>query len=595
MTTDELVKLPFAELRDRLKASAEELDSAEAIDLMDVLRYLTMLPDCAHGPDSVDALFHLSRNFFIASRPTQTIQAASLASRLAIALEQNNLLCKARGMEGVALCHLGKFAESAAALADFWTQARLLGDVQRETLAIKNVGSLYAAMAQWSIASVYCRRSWELAAAHGYTHLELGSRVNFANCALQLSDAASGLSALLPAATGAPNTKAEAATYASAHVTLGHLYLLTGETDRARTHAHEAGRCAQLGGYKRTLQLHTTLLGLIDVKSGEVERGLAAVESGLAFAKRVNHLDVADYLSMCVDACEAAGRSDRALAYLHELVAWKKNLIDAEIPQHEGLIEPLQLEVGDSVFDDQLRVRAQWLQADVRQTIRRFVETAINAEIASGHDLYRTFRVAKLARCLAIAIGWDEERVNSLALGAQLSNVGMVAIPTRVLHKPTGLSDSEHNILRTHPVYGAELLRKPRLRVFDVASVVAEQHHERFDGSGYPRGLAGEAIGEEARVVAVCDAFDAMTHTRPWRRMPLAVDEALNELKQGARSQFDPRLVNAFVELVGRELQEHDDFDAFLSAGADEYEYVRVRARIETLMAGGSESRLHPT
>ena len=84
MTQDELASLPFAELRDRLQARAEALGNTEDIDLVEVVRYLTTLADHAHTPDSVDALFHLSRNFYHASRPAQTIQAASLASRLAI-------------------------------------------------------------------------------------------------------------------------------------------------------------------------------------------------------------------------------------------------------------------------------------------------------------------------------------------------------------------------------------------------------------------------------------------------------------------------------------------------------------------------------
>ena len=97
---------------------------------------------------------------------------------------------------------------------------------------------------------------------------------------------------------------------------------------------------------------------------------------------------------MCVDAHEAAGQSDRALAYLQELVEWKKKLIDAEsCLQYEGLTESCNPN-GHVRFDDNLLVRSQRLHAGVHQRIQRFVETAINAEIASGHDLYRTFRVA---------------------------------------------------------------------------------------------------------------------------------------------------------------------------------------------------------
>ncbi len=584
MANHALADLSFAELRDRLKARAEDLGNADDIDLVGVLHYLTTLAHDAQTPDSVDALFHLSRNFFAASQPARTIEAASFASRLAIALGQRDLLCKVRGVEGVALCDLGRFVESAAAYADFWIHARALGDIEREILAIKNVGGLYIAMAQWDVAYRYLRRSCEMAAEYGYAHLELGSRVNLANCALQLGDPTSGLRALLPFTAGAPKIKREAATRASAHMTLGHLYLATDELASARVHAQESGRWAKLAGSKRTVHSHKALVGLIEVKSGAVKSGLAALERGLAFAKRVDHVDVPNYLSMCVDACESAGQSDLALGYLHELVAWKKKLIDADLPYYDGLTEPAEPKSSTSVFDDTLRARAHVLQADVGQRVRRFLETAINAELASGHDLYRTFRVAKLAGHLAAAIGWKEARVASIALGAQLANIGMMAIPTRVLHRTSGLSDSERQVLFGHAQYGAELLRKPRLRVLNDASVVAEQHHERFDGSGYPRGLRGDAISEEARIISVCDAFDAMTHRRPWRETPLSIQAALNELKQCAGSQFDPLLVNTFVQFIRREFWEHEDFDAFLAEGANELEYVRVRARMEALV-----------
>ena len=94
--------------------------------------------------------------------------------------------------------------------------------------------------------------------------------------------------------------------------------------------------------------------------------------------------------------------------------------------------------------------------------------------------------------------------------------------------------------MRDHTKYGAEILRRSKLRILEAASLIAAQHHERYDGGGYPTGLRGEEIGEEARIVAICDSFDAMTHRRPWRESPLSVQAALNEISRGAASQFDP-------------------------------------------------------
>lgn len=246
---------------------------------------------------------------------------------------------------------------------------------------------------------------------------------------------------------------------------------------------------------------------------------------------------VVEYLGMCADAYEAAGQSERALEYLTEPVEWKKKSIDAEaVPlQYEGLEESSQFQTGASAFDAALLVRSQRLQAGVEQRIQHLIETAINAEVASGHDLYRTFRVAKLARCLAAVIGWEGERLASLTLGGQLCNIGMMAIPTRILQKRRGLSDSELLVMHTHTNYGGELLRKSKLRILDVAAIIAEQHHERYDGSGYPRGLSGGAISEEARIVSVSDAFDAMTHRRPLEAHTLVNSSSLERTQARRR------------------------------------------------------------
>ena len=586
LTNADLTAVSFGELRDRLKARADELNHTDDLELMAALRYLTALAERAHTPDSVDALTQLARIFFFGAQPVKALQTASLAAQLASGLDLELSLCEARGVEGLALSDLGRFTESTVAHAESWRLARRMANAELEGWAIKRVGDLWAAMAQFDVAITYLSRSRELAAECGLLDLELCSRNNIANCAVQLRDPAAGLRALLPLPTEVPETKMDVLGKANANDTLGHLYLLSGDLEQARVHAQESGRLAKIAGVERTIKRNEALLGLIDVRFGVIERGLAAVESALVFAERVDQIDVADCLSMCADAHEAAGQSDKALEYLKQLADWKKKSIVAEMPlQYEGFADCLQLRTGTPVSDEALLVRSQRLETNVQQRVQYLVETAINAEVASGHDLYRTFRVAKLASSLATAIGWSEKRVSALALGGQLCNIGMMAIPARILQKKRGLSDSEVQVMRAHTQYGAELLRKSKLRMLDVAAIVAEQHHERYNGSGYPLGLSGEAIADEARIMSVCDAFDAMTHRRPWRTTPLSAQAALNEIRRGAGSKFDPQVANAFVEFIRREFWEHDDFDAFLAEGAYQHEYVRVRARMETLIA----------
>ncbi len=118
----------------------------------------------------------------------------------------------------------------------------------------------------------------------------------------------------------------------------------------------------------------------------------------------------------------------------------KKKSVDAELlsTPYTELKEPLFQNDG-SMLDGYLQLREQRIQGSARQHIQHYVNTAINAELAGGHDLYRTFRVSKLTRCLAEALGWESQRIDLLALGAQVCNIGMVAIPSRILLKPGNL------------------------------------------------------------------------------------------------------------------------------------------------------------
>jgi len=157
-----------------------------------------------------------------------------------------------------------------------------------------------------------------------------------------------------------------------------------------------------------------------------------------------------------------------------------------------------------------------------------------------GHSL----RVTTLAEAVARWLGWTESRLETLRIGGALHDVGKLTVPARILSKPGPLTLEELATIRTHPAAGARLIEP--IHSARPALPYVLHHHERWDGGGYPHGLGGLAIPVEARVLAVADAFDAMTSGRPYRRAMSELD-ALREVERCAGCQFDPEIAHAFL------------------------------------------------
>ena len=157
-------------------------------------------------------------------------------------------------------------------------------------------------------------------------------------------------------------------------------------------------------------------------------------------------------------------------------------------------------------------------------------------------------RVTALALRLAESVGAERERIEAIRVGGPLHDIGKLAIDPELLRKPGPLDDGELQTIRTHPERGVEMLNGDE--DLQEAVVCVLHHHERWDGGGYPHGLAGDEIPVEARILAVADAYVAMTSFRPYRAA-LSHAEAIVEVERCAGSQFDPELAQAFVALQG--------------------------------------------
>jgi len=168
----------------------------------------------------------------------------------------------------------------------------------------------------------------------------------------------------------------------------------------------------------------------------------------------------------------------------------------------------------------------------------------------SGHSR----RVADLTVRVAQRHGVVGELLHQIEHGALLHDIGKLKIPDSILWKPDSLDDLEWATMRKHPQYGYEFLRD--LEFFDDAAELVLSHHEKFDGSGYPRGLRGENIPLGARIFAVVDAVDAMIYKRPYNA-PVTFREAAEEIRRCAGTHFDPNLVPLTVEVLKEQVPEH--------------------------------------
>jgi putative nucleotidyltransferase with HDIG domain len=162
-------------------------------------------------------------------------------------------------------------------------------------------------------------------------------------------------------------------------------------------------------------------------------------------------------------------------------------------------------------------------------------------------------RVARLTVALGDELGWNDESLLVLEHGALLHDIGKLEMPASILAKPAPLTEPEWQVMRTHPRVGYDLLRK-QPRFADAAEIVLS-HHEAFDGSGYPRGLAGDQIPLGARILSVADAFDSMTHPHT-QRPPLPTPLALEEIDRCRGTQFDPDCTTALGAVLAHAAEE---------------------------------------
>jgi putative two-component system response regulator len=225
------------------------------------------------------------------------------------------------------------------------------------------------------------------------------------------------------------------------------------------------------------------------------------------------------------------------------------DIADEQLGFELGAVDYITKPFSPVIVNARVRNHLSLVQADaLRQTRLQIVQClGMAAEYKDNETGLHVVRMSHYTRVLARAAGYSEADADELLHAAPMHDVGKIGIPDAILQKPGKLDGDEWSVMRSHAAIGAEIIGEHESGLLKVASTMALQHHEKWDGSGYPNGLAGTQIDLSARIVAIADVFDALTSVRPYKKA-WPVEEAIQALRKDAGTHFDPELVPLFVE-----------------------------------------------
>lgn len=182
------------------------------------------------------------------------------------------------------------------------------------------------------------------------------------------------------------------------------------------------------------------------------------------------------------------------------------------------------------------------------KSVKSMMDLAVAVEEKDGYTADHCNRIKDLSMMLGEAMGLTPDRMYILNLAAFLHDIGKVKVPDEILNKPSKLTDEEYELIKKHTTWGRETLQETGFPALVKAGTIVEQHHERYDGRGYPYGLSGDQITLEGSIICVVDAYDAMTSDRVYRK-GMDIDSALAELERNKGTMFHPRVVDTFISM----------------------------------------------
>jgi putative two-component system response regulator len=561
------------------------------------IRHLPIAHACL---PQVECLLAIVTYYYLAAQPTAALAPALRAVEVARELGELKILRRALSVLGAMRMETGSLAGATECLSEALQVARRLDDIGEEAPVWNNLGLALQGAAQYGDALQCLEQAAALAQrSPAYASIEKKALSNIAGCALHLRDVRRGVSAVRRSIelNPAPANADDCLLRVNAESNYSRLLLEVGEIEQATKHCNLAREYAMKASTARAEFVALTTSGLIEVHAKNSDVGLTRLKKVLEQARQNLRAEVRDALSACIAGYETAGQPDVALIYLHELLAMNKEARAAQVLMHHrehlNSLEKSALPaetIDTALVSHQGKLRVQLGERELmRNRILLLEQQSVAAELHDDTTGEHCYRVGRMSSILGREIGLEDDVCFLIDLAARLHDIGKLVVPDAILLKPGKLTPGEREIMETHTTAGADILAKSNIPQMHVAEEIARHHHERWDGSGYPLKLVGTAIPIAARVAALADVFDALTHVRPYKHA-WKVSEALAEIKSLRGKQFDPELTDIFLDLVPRLQRQHGDLDEFLAVEAKTSPFIQARKQIAAALKGADPS-----
>ena len=531
---------------------------------------LVGLPTDFAPEERAEALLCIAKFYYLAAKNDLAVRVSEAGLELAILSSQRNVEGRARLSLATSLRNESDYFRSLQEFANTLELARADGDSTLEAKALNNLGNWYTDVGLSADALEIFERVAAYFESSGDKISAWMALDNAAHTALRSLDIERGINL---AERAAEVWSDEATTSAQ------RLWVVQGMSVYSQLLVH-ANRVAEAVACARTALVVAELSGSEKARAvAELTHLVAAVAEGtkstdalMDLVERNKKTSPTAYdvdLEVTIQALQRSGQVDTALAYQRELVALQRDRKFEAVRRGLGQASPKEAEGAE---------RLAQLETAVDRALTNLTCAAVTQALRAGHDHARVFRVSRLAQLFAQAERWTEEQVRCLSLAGKLLDVGTMVLPDVLLGKASKLSAGECTIVDEHAAFGAELLARTQLAMLVPCIPIVRFHHERWDGTG-PNSLAGEGIPAESRLVALCDVFDALTHSRPWRPA-MTLHAALLTIESEAGTGFDPNLCRRFVRWASDTFRKISDLDNCVADETNENNFVRTQRRI---------------